>query len=292
MKPTPRLITPFLFLAYGALAVLEKPQGPIVFVEKAKTSELFDLLTYPARLIPTKTATVLSDADSIIKEIRAPLGKAVKRGDTLLVLANTDPIYRYAPLIVRAPFTGVISSIDVTEGSRVTKGQRLAVVTDPSQVKIQLEIAAQDLFAIHPGLKGELILPAQEDQANVHVLGISPFVDPATGTATAELALSQRDKKALHVPPGLVGRVTFRVRDHKGFELPEQAIVYRGQNPTLRIIENGKARYTAVTLGATRRGRVEVVKGLQEGSQVVIRSSSFVAEGEEVTVKNLEEPKS
>lgn len=286
------ILLSYLPLTVAAAAPVDKPQAPLVFVLQAKTDDLFDSLTYPARLVPLYTATLLSDADGIVKKISAPLGKSVKRNESIMVLGNIDPIYKFAPLVVRAPVAGVVSSVEVTEGSRVMKGQRLAVITDPSRVKISIEVAAGDLGAISSGLKGDLTIPGQDDDVEVKVLGISPFVDPATGTATVELAPTEPpDKNApLKLPPGLIGRVSFRVREHKGIQLPEEAIVYRGQSPAVRIVKEGKARYSPVTLGQTRRGQVEVVKGIEPGTEVVVRASTFIADGEAVNVQKAEGP--
>ncbi len=276
-----------------AKAAPEKPTSPLVFTEKIKFLALHDQLTYPARLVSKTSAALLAETDGVVRRISAPLGRTVRRDETVLTISNTDPIYQYAPMTVRSPVAGVVSSVDVTEGSRVSKGQRLASVTDPTQVKIMIEVAAADLFAIRRDLAGELSVPSQEAPIPVAVLGMSPFVDPATGTATVELSAIavKGQKKGPELPPGLVGRVSFKVREHQGIQVPETAIVYRGRVPALRIVENGKARYALVTLGPSRRGFVEIEKGIVDGAEIIVRSSSFVAEGEVVKVQTSEEPR-
>ncbi len=275
----------------GAFAAIEKPGPPLVFVEKMKSAALHDELTYPARLVSKTSAALLAETDGVVRKISAPLGRAVKREETVLTIANTDPIYEYAPMAVRSPVAGVVSSVEVTEGSRVAKGQRLASVTDPAQVKILVEVAAADLFAITRGLSGELSVNSQVKPINVTVIGMSPFVDPGTGTATVELSLVDTKSK-VPLPPGLVGKVSFKVREHQGLQLPESAVVYRGRLPAVRVVESGKARYAPVTLGPSRQGLVEISQGVKEGAEVILRSSAFVAEGEEVKVQPAEGPKS
>ncbi len=273
-----------------ALSAPEKPSAPTVFTEKLKATALHERLTYPARLVSKTTAALLAETDGVIKRVSAPLGRAVKQGEAVLTISNTDPIYQYAPMVVRSPVAGVVSQVEVTEGSRVAKGQRLALVTDPKQVKILIEVAAADLFAITHGSKGELNVSSHPTPVPVTVLGVSPFVDSGTGTATIELSAEPGEKATL--PPGLIGKVSFKVREHQGVEVPESAIVYRGREPAVRLVENGKAKYVLVTLGPSRQGKVEVTKGVTEGSDVIVRSSGFVGEGEEVKVQAVEAPKS
>src|SRR5262249_23309050 len=156
------------------------------------------------RLIPKINATILSESDGIVKEIVTPLGRPVSRRQKLLVLMHTDPVYDYAPFVVEAPVKGVVSSVEVTEGSRVVRGQKLAAITDPSQITIVVEVAVSDLSAIRAGMPGELKLAGDENRIPVKVRGISPFVDPATGTATCELSLAQPGEARL-LPAGFVG---------------------------------------------------------------------------------------
>ncbi len=269
-----------------ALAAPEKPSAPTVFTEKVLATALHERLTYPARLVSKTSAALLAETDGVVKKVSAPLGRAVKRGDAVLTIANTDPIYQYAPMIVRSPVAGVVSAVEVTEGSRVSKGQRVALVTDPAQIKILIEVAAADLFAITHGSKGDLTVTSYDKTIPVTVLGVSPFVDSGTGTATVELAAAHADQNAA-LPPGLIGKVSFKVREHQGVEVPESAVVYRGREPALRVVEKGKAKYVLVRLGPSRQGKVEIAKGVPEGSEVIVRSSGFVGEGEEVKVQTL-----
>jgi membrane fusion protein (multidrug efflux system) len=176
--------------------------------------------------------------------------------------------------------------VEVTEGSRVTSGAKLAAITDPDKLKISIEVAVSDLSAIKRGMPGELRLTDGTDPIPVKVLGLSPYVDSATGTATAELTFGDK-QKASQLTPGLVGVVSFKAREHQGLKVPDAAILYRGQDSFLRVVHDGKAKFVPVALGETRSGEVEVLKGLSTGDSVIIRSSSYVGNGEAVNAQTL-----
>jgi len=271
----------FCILATGAP---EKPKGPTVFVSTAKHESLYDILTYPARVMPLINATILAESDGIVADIPAKLGTPVTRNKKILTLKNTDPVFSYAPISITSPVSGVVSSVEVTQGSRVAKGQKLATITDPSRVNVQIEIAISDRTAIQSNLEGEMKIASFERPVPVKVTGVSPLVDPATGTATAELTVINPEKYPV-LAPGTVGRVSFRAREHSGIQVPEDAIVYRGRETFLRTIHEGKAKLAKVELGPIRRGSVEVLKGIDPGAQVIVRASSYVADGETVDVQ-------
>lgn len=260
---------------------------PVVFVRQAKLSELSETLTYPARIEPRIRASIVAEADGVVTKIIAPLGRAVKAQAPVLVIRNTDPVYQYSPMTVVSPVPGVVSRVEVTEGSRVARGDKLLMVTDPDQVRVVVEIAAQDVSSIRPGMLAELKASKPGGEAlQLRVRGISPFVDPATGTASCELEVSKAKDRTQLPPSGVISRVTFRVNKRKGFSIPESAITYRGKDPFVRLIADGKAKLVAVTLGRKEAGMVEIIKGLKSGDQLIERASGFVADGEAVDIQS------
>lgn len=258
---------------------------PTVLVQVAKLGEISDVLTYPARVVPKINAAVLSEIDGVVTKITAPLGHAVKRGQKLLVLQHTDPAYEYAPMVVKSPVRGVVSLMDVTEGSRVAKGQKIAAVTDPAQLRVLVEIASSDLTSVSTNLAGELKLSDRDTTVPLKIKGLSPFVDPATGTASCELDIDVKSAGRLSLSPGVVGQVTFKVNSHQGFSVADSAVIYRGKKPFIRVVEGGKSKIRAVTLGRRQRGTVEILSGLSEGMQIIERASAFISDGEVVAVE-------
>jgi len=266
----------------------DKPQPAIVFTQVLKQVELFDQLSYPARVVSKVNTTVLSEADGVVSRIFAPLGKTIRRNERVLQITHTDPVYQYAPVALTSPVSGVVSSVEVTEGTQVTRGQRLATITDPAQVRLVAEVPSPDLPFVSPGTLGEFRLDPQAAALPVRVTGVSPFVDPATGTATCELELEHSPKNPADLPlrPGQVGQIAFKAGAHSGIRVPDYSIVYKGAGTFVRLLDGGKAHQVAVALGHKQRGLVEIVGGVKEKDVLIERASRFVADGEAVSVQD------
>jgi multidrug efflux pump subunit AcrA (membrane-fusion protein) len=274
-------------LARMSIAATEGPA--VVFVDIVKPKRLFESLTYPARVVPKLNTTILAETDGIVSRIYAPLGQRVARKQRVLAITHTDPVYQYAPVLMLAPVAGVVSAIEVTEGSQVTRGQKLGSVTDPSQVRVVVEVPAQDLAFMSKGMPGSLKLSGRDEPIALRVRGVSPFVDPATGTASCELELVKPREAAL--APGVLGKATFEANARDGISIPDHAVVYRGTDTFVRVIEKdgdkgGKAKQVAVKLGRKERGNVEILSGLTPGAQLVMRASKYVADGDAVKVES------
>lgn len=279
-----RVLIGFVLLA-STPAWADAPKAPIVFVENAQVAELADVITYPARVSSRVQAAIYAPVEGVIASIDASLGKPVRAGERVLAIKNTDPVYEYVPIAVAAPVNGVVSSLDVSVGARVTKGQALASVIDPAQVRLVVEVPASDVAAIQPGLGGTFaaaVLGRDAKPLGVKISGISPLIDSATGTASAELAFDQNQKS---IPLGTLGKVSFAINKRQGVQIPEQALVYRGKETFVRVVEAGKVKMTPVKIAETRSGRTEIASGLSKGAAVIVRSSGFVADGQEVVVQ-------
>ncbi len=260
----------------------------VVFAQTVKAEELFDALTYPGRVTPKVSTTILAETDGIVSRILAPLGQSVKKNQKIMTITHTDPVYQYAPTPIFAPVSGIVSSMSITEGTQVSRGDKLALVTDPSQIRINVEVPAQDLARLHRGMEGEFKLPNLDSSIVIKIRGISPFVDPATGTATCELDIVPQKGPENQLPmisPGVIGQVSFKANDRKGIAIPEYAVFYKEKDPFVRVIKDGKAKQFAVTLGKRNRGTVEILKGIDDGAQLVERTSRYIMDDEKVNVQ-------
>ncbi len=256
--------------------------APIVLPMKIQAVEISQTLTYPARVESTVSATVLADTDGVVTQI-LPLGSQVRKGQKILTIEQTDPVYQYAPFRVQAPVGGVVSQLDVSSGAHVTKGQKIGTVIDPSRLQVSIEIAGSDLGKFRKGLTGDMTLETG-DKVSLELFGLSPVITPTTGTASAVLHFANsEDRSKVHA--GWIGQVEFKLGQKKGILVPETAVVYRGTDPFVRILNKNVAKFRPVTLGARVRGQYEVLKGLVADEIIIERSSQFIADNQTVQVQ-------
>src|SRR5262245_29065376 len=64
--------------------------------------------------------------------------------------------------------------------------------------------------------------------------------------------------------------------------LPRDALVYRGDQPGVYVIESEKAKFIALETGLTQEDKVEVISGLKAGDTVITRGSNLIKEGDRI----------
>lgn len=259
-----------------------KENIPLVTAQKIQLSETAETLIYPAKIESKIHTVVLADADGVVRNMMT-LGSEIKRGTTVLTIRNSDPVYQYAPVQIKSPIQGVLSETFVTEGSQVMKGDKLATIIDPEQIRLAVEIPNADLVKIKKGQKGSFLLNNNNSEENteVQVLGVSPLVNNLTGTATAILGF----KGKTHFKAGTLGKVEFKILAAQQVLVDENAVIYRNAQPFVRVIEAETAKYRAVTLGARQSGQIVIEKGLDIGEVIVKKSSQYIPENKKVKVQ-------
>lgn len=265
-----------------ALAALPQAQ---VSVSVATMTEVSERLVYPGRVDSKVKASVISDIDGTVARIQLGLGARVGSHQTVMRLTHSEPGFNFAPFQVTSPIRGVVSQLRVSEGSRVTKGQILATITDPTKLSVLIEATASDRAQLAVGVEGKFILDGKEYPARLE--GLSPVVDPATGTSAGELSLKLTKEHC--VVPGLVGAVEFSLRPRQAILVPEEAIFYKSKETFLHLVENGKIRRVPVRLGSRQKGQIQILEGISSDQTYVVRSSRHLKEGEEPQVNKVDQ---
>lgn len=277
-----------LFYALPAPAAIDPNAAPVdhakVLVKAIALGEESDVLTFPARASSLVQTKIYSESDGVVRSLPVNVGSRITKRSEILVIRHTDPVYQYAPVRVTSPVSGIVSSLEVTEGTQVTRGQILATVTDPLKLRISVEVPAQDLSSLPAGLVGEFKASSLREPIKVRVLGVSPFVDAKTGTASAELTILDAVEKS-GIMPGMLGQVSLKTNIHSAISIPEDAIIYREGKTLVRLLVDGKVKLSPVDVGARRRGNVEVLKGMKDKDALILRASRFVTEGETVEIE-------
>lgn len=100
---------------------------------------------------------------------------------------------------------------------------------------------------------------------------VTPFVDPATRSATARVVLDNRE--GLWTPGTFVTGFVSRSQDRLAVVVPRQAVQRIEGRDVVFVEHSGAFEATPVTLGRGDRTRLEVVAGLKAGTRYVVEGA-------------------
>ena len=182
--------------------------------------------------------------------------------------------------VLKAPFDGSLSGVDLALGNQVSNTYLIATLTDLSSLEVSFVVPA-DIYANVTNLIGQQVSLSWSSEGSV--------VSETTATITrAEVVVDRTegggrlyaelpDDAARSVPPGAFVEVSYfgRVLTNV-IELPEEALVGRDQ---VFVIEQGRASQRQVVLLHRSPGLIWVRGDLNNGDKVIATRLPGIGDG-------------
>ena len=214
-------------------------------------------------------------AQAQLADARARLALAEKQ------LANTN---------VTAPFDGVVSDRQVSAGDVVAPGGALFTVVDPSSMRLEASVPAEQLSSVRLGLPVSFTVSGYSDRVFTgRITRINPTADPMTRQVRIYASIPNVGQTLVG---GLFaeGRVSSSSRE--GPTVPMEALDQSGTTPAVMRIRNGTVEKIDVQLGITdpTTERVELTAGVAVGDTLLLGAARSITPNTPVKVAPRDAP--
>jgi len=189
---------------------------------------------------------------------------------------------------IRAPFSGVVTELLLSDGEHVTLGQTICALVNNTDLEAEVGVLESDIGFLDIGRPALLAVPALYDTLDVTVDVISPRFDRDSRTCQVLLRLKNISGK---IRPGMYVRAIISgQRFPDRLLVPKEAILTRDGRPLLFKVEDKRAKWVYLQLGRQNDDVVEVDQVLQGGSlspgdQVIINNHLTLSHDAKVKVK-------
>ena len=176
-------------------------------------------------------------------------------------------------------------------GAQVASGAGLLTVTDLGGLVVTAEVDETDVLLVKAGTRAVIEVDAVPDAqyvATVRAVDLSPTSSAGGGvTYRVRLELGAgtfADERPAPAPrPGMSAVVDLQVRTAKAaVAVPSAAVVRDEGRAAVFVIESGRAVRREVRIGTQGEDLVEVLAGLEPGTQVVVRDADRLTDGQAV----------
>lgn len=253
------------------LVRIEMEEGAAV----AKNDVLFvlDDADLVAAIAEIEARVKLAEANAARAEALLP-ERAISRQEYDLAVAEVGIIrsqlatkrVELAKTRIRAPFAGRLGTRQVSEGALVDPDTVLATLQDTSRVKVDFPLPERYANEVRPGQHFRFTVAGNE-----HVFeGTVAVIEPAADAATRSLRVRGICDEPKGLLPGGFAEVTLRLGTiANGFAIPSQAVVPSPRGHGVYLARDGKAEFRDIEIGIRGAAQVQVLRGLQEGDQVL-----------------------
>jgi len=183
-----------------------------------------------------------------------------------------------ASVTLTAPISGVVAELGVREGMAVSLGMTLYRLAGLDKVWAVADVPEAQAAQLHPGQKLTAVLQTDSSQSFVGTLAeILPQINVGTRTLQARFEVDNRRGKLV---PGMLLRLQLLSPTASRLMVPAEAVIRTGTRAVSIVRRSGGGfKPREVQLGADLGDRLEVIRGLSEGDEV-IASGQFLVDSE------------
>jgi len=254
---------------------------------QVKISQKVDLSDKNARITSAEAALEIAKAEADSAQANLDLKRAKPRQVDIaflqaqVALAGVDLSLAKENLektFLKAPLSGVLTLKLKQVGEDVGLSERVFEMISDEKYKIDVDIAEVDIGKIKVGNKAQITVDAlgQDMILRGTVTKIAPKETVVQDVVFYKAEITIDDMNSA-IKPGMTAEVQIVLNERKGvLALPEKAVQTDEQNQKyVRILQAQKEVKVPVQVGIINlEGDIEIVSGLQEGQEVILRTTS------------------
>jgi RND family efflux transporter MFP subunit len=166
-----------------------------------------------------------------------------------------------------APFDGVVEARRISPGEYVTVGQPLISLVRAERLRFTAGVPESKAGVIKPGQRVEIHIAGVNEPLVTEVTRVSPIV---TQTSRAVRIEADVPNPAHALQAGLFAEADVIVEpEAQALALPAAAVTRFAGVEKVWLVADGKAAQQSIRTGREEGGRVEILDGIAEGSQVI-----------------------
>jgi len=185
-----------------------------------------------------------------------------------------------------APFRGEISRKFVDAGALVSPSSPPTPIVSlvyTETLKIVANILEKDIPLLKGGMKAKIRVEAYPERIfEGKVEKINSALDLSTRTLQAEIYIPNADRT---LKPGMFANVDLVLLERpQALVIPREAVLEGDREMSVFVVESKQPVRKLITIGYEQDRMVEVLKGLNEGDQVIIKGQQLIRNGSTIRV--------
>jgi HlyD family secretion protein len=174
--------------------------------------------------------------------------------------------------VIKAPFDGIITRVDVDLGTSITAGRVIVGVADASEYRVKLNIDETDIAQIKLGQDATITLDAYPDVTiSAQVTDIAATATTVQGVVNYVVTVTLKPGQA-PVKIGMTADANIIVTNKANVLLAPNAAIRAESNRRYVTVRKGPDQLEEIEIktGLANDQETEVVSGLNEGQEIII----------------------
>jgi membrane fusion protein, copper/silver efflux system len=181
-------------------------------------------------------------------------------------------------ITIYSTVSGIIRSVNITEGQYVSKGQSLFELADDTKLWAEAQVYPNDLEFLNIGMPADVIIPIAGDlRIHDRISYINPVFEPGKNITLIRAEIENPGGKLF---PGMLAMISVRTQQNRGIVVPSEAVLNDKKGSKVLVQqEDGSFTARKVITGTQSIDSVQILKGLKP-SEMVVTSGVYLLNSE------------
>lgn len=252
------------------------PAGMAVSVVTAARTCFNATVRVTGTLSPREETAVRPSVEGYrVADVLVDDGDSVKAGQVLARLTRAQaPPTLPVSATVEAPVAGVISRSSAQIGVMASAAaEPLFRIITGDEFELEATVPLARVTKLQPGQKARTEVAGVGEVAG-RVRLVAPEIDMMTQMGRARITLDKNDK----IRAGMYASARVNTGTSCNPSVPLSAVLYGSDSAVVQVVRNNRVETRPVAVGIISGENAEILEGLSEGDQVVVRAGSFLRE--------------
>lgn len=190
-----------------------------------------------------------------------------------------------ANAVVTAPFSGYISSVTGEIGQFASPSAPVVTLVNTNPLIVKANIAEDDITKVKVGTNVKIEVTALGKELDAKVTAVSPVMDSQLKAYPIEISIPNPSNE---LKSDMVVNVKFNFQtsaQENKLVISRKAIFEREGKKYVYVIEGDVAKQVEITTGQGTSDKIEVLTGLKEGAQIVVKGQTLLKDGGKVKIQ-------
>ncbi len=193
---------------------------------------------------------------------------------------------QYNNAFIKSPISGVVTAVNVNPGELASSGSSSPVVSvvNLDKVVVKATVTESQINKIKSGQEVPVFICAVSEKPFTGIIAnIALAADPTSKAYPIKVQINNFQHT---LKPGMFAEVQIKGDRLETLLVHREAVGKTGDKDTVWVINKDKATSREVTVGTSDSKKIQILKGLKEGEQVVVSGQNLLQENAKVEIKS------
>ncbi len=176
---------------------------------------------------------------------------------------------------VKSPISGIISQVNIEEGEMASSAQPAMTIIDMDRVYVEINVTENIINDLYLEQEVVLELPAiNNDDFTGKIDRLSPAADSRTQLYSVRIYIENDDHI---IKPGMFAQIRLNTETREDIiGIKSESVIEKDGKMVVYVVEDDKALEKEVVIGLDTGTYVEIVEGLTEGENIIVKGQNYV----------------